>query len=327
MKSKYFNFSSSNFLILTTYNNNNLNQNTVLPIIKENQLNKKYIARAEQIHSNKICYIDHPGFYYGADGLITDVKSKLILVIKTADCIPLFIYDNINGIYGVVHAGWKGISKKIHVNAISKFFDYNSDAKNINVIMGPSIKSCCYEISDDLIKLFDNSFINIKGNRSFLDLNKCIISDFKEIGISAMDSYIYYRLKGYNSSPKGMGCLMNISGSNLCYFDTGGDFAIELENSGPNAQIDFTINELKSLFGSKIDKYFIKAHSTQWGKNLFTLGSYASAEPGSAHLRKIIKEQINDCLFFAGEATANEYASVSGAHRSGIRAANEVMSS
>ena len=52
---------------------------------------------------------------------------------------------------------------------------------------------------------------------------------FTEIGLSEMDSYIYYRINGHNSSPKGIGCLMNISGSNLCYFDTGGDFAIELD--------------------------------------------------------------------------------------------------
>ena len=42
-------------------------------------------------------------------------------------------------------------------------------------------------------------------------------------------------------------------------------------------------------------------------------------------MKQVNKEQINECLFFAGEATANEYASVSGAHRSGVRAANEVM--
>jgi monoamine oxidase len=198
-------------------------------------------------------------------------------------------------------------------------------------------KQCIITVSTGILSSDQLEFLPKLSNDKYESFNKISMgvynhvailfqkNFFKEIGLSEMDTYIYYKIKGHNPSPKGMGCLMNISGSNLCYFDTGGDFAIELENSGPEAQIDFTINELKSLFGSKIEKYFIKAHSTQWGKNIFTLGSYACAEPGSAHLRKIIKKQINDCLFFAGEATANEYASVSGAHRSGIRAANEVM--
>ena len=111
------------------------------------------------------------------------------------------------------------------------------------------------------------------------------------------------------------------------YFDTGGEFARELEKEGSKVQIDFTMNELRSLFGSDVDKYFVKAASTAWDRNPFTLGSYASAEPGSYHLRKTITESIEERIFFAGEATAEEYASVSGAHRSGIRAAKEVIGS
>ena len=124
-----------------------------------------------------------------------------------------------------------------------------------------------------------------------------------------------------------MGSFLNASGSNLSYFDTAGEFGRELENEGSNAQIDFTLYELKSMFGSDVDKHLVKASSTAWGKNSLTYGSYASAEPGAYHSRKIIKEPVEDRLFFAGEATAEEYASVSGAHRSGIRAAKEVIES
>ena len=113
--------------------------------------------------------------------------------------------------------------------------------------------------------------------------------------------------------------------SNLCFFDNGGGFAKELEAAGKATQIDFTLNELKSIFGSKIEKYLVKVHATQWGKNHFTLGSYASADPGCAYLRKHLLFPEKESLFFAGEATAVEYATVSGAHRSGIRVADEVI--
>ena len=76
---------------------------------------------------------------------------------------------------------------------------------------------------------------------------------------------------------------------------------------------------------SKIEKYLIKAHATSWASNPFTLGSYASAEPGSFHLRKILKQPVGDRIFIAGEATAVEWATVAGATRSGLRAAKEVM--
>ena len=59
--------------------------------------------------------------------------------------------------------------------------------------------------------------------------------------------------------------------------------------------------------------------------NPFTLGSYASAEPGSFHLRKILRQSIGNRIFIAGEATAEEWATVAGATRSGFRAAKEVI--
>ena len=140
------------------------------------------------------------------------------------------------------------------------------------------------------------------------------------------DGYIYYKLNSQNTAiPRGVAGLTNSSGSNLSYFDAGGEFARELENAGEEASIDFVLGELKSIFGSKIDKYLIKAHATSWASNPFTLGSYASAEPGSFHLRKVLKQSVGDRIFTAGEATAEEWATVAGATRSGIRAAKEVV--
>ncbi len=140
------------------------------------------------------------------------------------------------------------------------------------------------------------------------------------------DGYIYYKLNNQKKSyPRGVAGLTNVSGSNLSYFDSGGEFARELENAGEKVAIDFVLDELKSIFGSKIEKYLIKAHATSWASNPFTLGSYASAEPGSFYLRKILRQSIGDRIFTAGEATAVEWATVAGATRSGLRAAKEVI--
>ena len=55
------------------------------------------------------------------------------------------------------------------------------------------------------------------------------------------------------------------------------------------------------------------------------MGSYASAEPGKAHLRDVLKQSVDDRLFFAGEATDKDWASVGGAHNSGETAAKEIL--
>ena len=66
-------------------------------------------------------------------------------------------------------------------------------------------------------------------------------------------------------------------------------------------------------------------YATSWGKNQFSFVSYASADRVYAHFRKVLRSPISNRIFFAGEATASEYAYVLGAARSGLRARNEVL--
>ena len=145
-----------------------------------------------------------------------------------------------------------------------------------------------------------------------------------KIGIKYPDTYVYTKIQSNGAaSPKG-GCgLFNITGSGLCYWDTGGKFSEELEAEGSKAQIDFFLNNLKTTFGSEIDKHVIKAHATRWGKNPFTLGSYAGAIPGKAKLRKKLRSSVGK-IFFAGEACADAHATVYGANWSGTKVGKKV---
>ena len=145
-----------------------------------------------------------------------------------------------------------------------------------------------------------------------------------ELGIKYPDTYVYTKIQSNGAaSPKG-GCgLFNITGSGLCYWDTGGKFSEELEAEGSKAQIDFFLNVMKKTFGSKVSKNVIKAHATRWGKNPFTLGSYAGAIPGKAKLRKSLRKSVGK-IFFAGEACADAHATVYGANWSGTRVGKKV---
>ena len=126
-------------------------------------------------------------------------------------------------------------------------------------------------------------------------------------------------------SPALMGLLTNVSGTGLTLADVGGDFAMELENAGGEAAIDFAKSELRKIFGAAIDKHLVKAHFTRWGHNTLTRGSYASALPGAYRLRSVLSRPVGDRLWFAGEAcSTDEWATVVGAHKVGRRVARLV---
>ena len=98
-----------------------------------------------------------------------------------------------------------------------------------------------------------------------------------------------------------------------------------MEKEGEKASIDFVLNILRSSFGNTIDKYFMKAHATLWGKNKFFEGSYSSAQPGKAHLRNSLKSSVAEKIFFAGEAISSNYGTVHGADISGKESALKVI--
>ena len=55
-------------------------------------------------------------------------NKELVLSLKIADCVPVYIYDIQHEVIGLIHAGWRGIASGIIENTIdimikkAKFF-------------------------------------------------------------------------------------------------------------------------------------------------------------------------------------------------------------
>ncbi len=136
------------------------------------------------------------------------------------------------------------------------------------------------------------------------------------------DGYVFHKV---NDSYEAFGALTNASGSGLAYCDTGGSFARELEQAGEAAAIDFVKGTLRNMIGADVDRYLIGAAATEWGKNPYVQGCYASAEPGAFALRDVLRAPVGERVFFAGEACHKDlWATVGGADLSGTETATTV---
>ena len=135
------------------------------------------------------------------------------------------------------------------------------------------------------------------------------------------DAYLAYRM----DSPEGMGLITNVSGTRLSYGYVGGRFGRELEQAGVEAAVDFGLGEVRKLVGGRADRAFVKGAMSRWGEDPWTLGAYASAEPGYTHLREVLRRPIGGRVFFAGEACHPAlWATCGGALLSGIQTAGAV---
>jgi len=237
--------------------------------------------------------------------------------------------------YGTLVAHrWKDIPVKLNTEA--KEIKWGGQGVQVETNKGTiSAKACVVTVSTGVLNAKKIKFtpdLSPEKYESFSGISMGVYNhialQFKKnfFDIKEKDSYLYYKIRSQNvPSPKGFVGFLNMSGSNLSYFDTGGEFARELEKEGEQASIDFVLTELRTIFGSKVDKNLIKGHATKWAANHLTLGSYATAEPGKAHLREVLRKSVGDRIFFAGEATAKDWASVEGAHNSGETIAEKIL--
>ena len=134
------------------------------------ELAKKYkfdntnLKFMEQIHSNIVKTVSPNTNVQTCDALITD-QMNTPLMVMVADCIPILFYDHTKKVIGVAHAGRAGTFENISGNTITKMKeDFHCDPKDIEIVLGPSIEKCCYEVSEKLAsqtsKLFGDKYVH-----------------------------------------------------------------------------------------------------------------------------------------------------------------------
>ena len=123
------------------------------------------------------------------DGIVTD-HPGLLVAVKTADCLPLLFYAPQAPAVAAVHAGWRGVFDGIAVEAIRRLQGtFGVDPARLQLAIGPGAGACCYEVSDDLARRFEERFgpvcvRKVKG-RMHLDLVQAVEKQVVSQGMKA----------------------------------------------------------------------------------------------------------------------------------------------
>jgi polyphenol oxidase len=113
----------------------------------------------KQIHSSIVHTIGEiPKNPLSGDGLITR-SPRLVLTVRTADCIPVLIVDPEERVVGSFHAGWRGTLARIVEKGVGEMRRaFGSHPENLRAAIGPGIHRCCYEVSEELKEKFASQF-------------------------------------------------------------------------------------------------------------------------------------------------------------------------
>ena len=124
-------------------------------ITRKLDYNAKDLAIPEQVHSTLVEFARFPGMYPAADGLVT-TNSNILLTLKVADCVPVYLYEPRKNMIGLVHSGWRGTVGKIVPNAIQLMQKNGAETGEIRCFLGPAIGICCYEVGVEVAHKFDD---------------------------------------------------------------------------------------------------------------------------------------------------------------------------
>jgi len=142
-------------------------------IIEFLNLNEEIILFCEQVHSNNVVFVDKKKlketqflkvgekvykyiYFSNTDGIITSLKNSIIFIF-TADCIPLFLYEEKGDKIGLVHLGRKGLELGILDNTIEVLITNNAKIANFNFVFGPHICQNCYIVDGKIYNLFEKA--------------------------------------------------------------------------------------------------------------------------------------------------------------------------
>lgn len=96
----------------------------------------------------------------GADALVTATPG-LNLMVLSADCPPVLLYDPVKKAIGLAHSGWKGTVAKIAANTVRVMAcQFGSHPRDIIAAVGPGIGACCYAVGPEVVKAVEGAFLD-----------------------------------------------------------------------------------------------------------------------------------------------------------------------
>lgn len=122
-------------------------------------------AVCRQVHGARAHRVVTGGTVGEGDALVTDAVG-VPLAMFTADCLGVVMAGD--GVVGVAHAGWRGLSAGVLEATVDLMTSVGSEPSEVHI--GPAIGPCCFEVGDEVAALFPADRTTTTWNTTSVDL-------------------------------------------------------------------------------------------------------------------------------------------------------------
>ena len=156
-----------------------------------------WMLSVKQAHGTEALVVDRPirdtdRFEGEWDALVTD-QPGVTVTVRTADCVPVLVYDSHRRVVAAIHAGWRGAVADIVTKTLGLMHTrFGSSADDLRVSIGPSAGTCCYEVDGPVLHQLRAGFeewpsvvSGCNGDKARLDLKGLIRRQVERHGVDS----------------------------------------------------------------------------------------------------------------------------------------------
>jgi YfiH family protein len=131
------------------------------------------LVTCTQIHSATVRHAQKAGAWSECDACdaLWSAEREVALGIKVADCLPITMIDPGHQVIANVHSGWRGAVQRITAETLDALKRETSfECSVAEAYLGPSIRSCCFEVGEEVAVQFDAAFVDRSREKPHVDL-------------------------------------------------------------------------------------------------------------------------------------------------------------
>ncbi len=182
-----YSISFSDSLVTAVFSGKRFREKDLSAFISKAGLDPKSMVKVRQVHGADVLDVtpeNIPAPETGADALVT-AEPGFALVIQTADCIPAFFWDPNQKVAAVAHAGWRGLKAGILAETVRAMaYEHGTSPQELEVALGPFIRSCCYEVGAEFRNYFPEFFHPKAIGKGMMDLAGAAAAQLGAAGVS-----------------------------------------------------------------------------------------------------------------------------------------------
>lgn len=112
------------------------------------------VCAFHQVHGDHVLGGEPSWFARRADAAVSSDPATL-LVVSTADCLPVLFHDPVTGAVAAAHCGWRGTVAGLAAKVVQRLSaEFGSRPADLQVAFGPGIAGECYQVGAEVVEQF-----------------------------------------------------------------------------------------------------------------------------------------------------------------------------